>query len=70
MYKNPRKARFIIAAPKCSVKPLSKTVTAALKGIYKQIENCNFINQYYSGVKLSWPVQINQAVIDIMHKLD
>ena len=27
MHKNPSKARFIIAAPKCSVKPLSKAIT-------------------------------------------
>ena len=53
---NPTKARFIIAVPKCSVKTLSIAVTAALKLIYKQIENYNFKTQYYSGVKTFWPV--------------
>ena len=39
LYKNPTKIRFLIAAPKCKMKPLSKAVTAALKLIYNQIES-------------------------------
>ena len=39
MQKSPTKARFIIAAAKCSVKPLLKAVTAELKLIYNQIEH-------------------------------
>ena len=46
LHKNPSKARFIIAAPKCSVKPLSKAVTAALKLMYKQVENYNYKSHY------------------------
>ena len=35
--KNPTNSTFIIALPKCSVKPFSKVVAVALKLIYKQI---------------------------------
>ena len=37
--KNLTRARFIIAAPKCSVKPLLKVVTVVLKLKYEQTEN-------------------------------
>ena len=40
--RSPTKARFIIAAPKFSVKPLSKPVPAALKLLRNQIKYCNF----------------------------
>ena len=70
MHKNPTKANFIIAAPKCSVKPLSKAVAAALKLIYKETENYNFKTQYYTGVKTFWPVQSSESVIDIINILN
>ena len=34
--------RFIIAAPQCSIKPLSRALPAVLKFIYKQIETYNW----------------------------
>ena len=37
--KNPAKATFIIAAPTCSVKPLSKYITSCFKLIFNQV-NC------------------------------
>ena len=70
LYKNPTGARFKIAKPKCSAKPLLKDVATPSKQLYKQIENYNHITQYYSDVKLNWPDQINQAIIDIMCKLN
>lgn len=36
---NPTKARIIITAPKCLVKPMWKAVTAALKLMFNQIEH-------------------------------
>ena len=39
LYKNPTKAKFVIAAPKCSVKAPSKAVTAELKLNYNQMEH-------------------------------
>ena len=42
LHKHPSKARFIIVAPQCSVKLLSKAVTLVLKLMYKQIETYNF----------------------------
>ena len=38
LHRNPTKKSFTIIAPKCSMRPLLKPVTAALKVIYKQIE--------------------------------
>ena len=70
LHKTPSKARFIIAAPRCSVKPLSKAVTAALKLIYKQIENYNYKTYFYSGVKTFWSIQNNQPAINAINKLN
>ena len=41
LHKNPLKFRFIIAAPECSVKPLSKAITSVFRLFYNQIENYN-----------------------------
>ena len=41
MHKVPSKARFIVAAPKCSIKPLSKAITSAFKLIFDQIQSYN-----------------------------
>ena len=41
LQKNLSKARFIIAAPQCSVKPLIKSVTSVLKLMDKQRETYN-----------------------------
>ena len=70
MNESSTKARFIITAPKCSMKLRSKAVTGALKLIYKQIENYNFKIQCYSSVKTLWPVQTNQSVIETIIKLN
>ena len=42
LHQSPTKARFIIAVPNFSVKPLSKAVSAALKLLHNQIKYCNF----------------------------
>ena len=42
MHQNLTKAKFIIAAPQCSVKPLLKAVTVALKLIYNHNKHSNF----------------------------
>ena len=42
--KHPSKARFLIAAPQCFVKPLSKDVTSVLK-IYRNFKLLKFILQ-------------------------
>ena len=42
MYKNPVGSRFIITSPKCTLKPLSKDITAIFKLPYKKIK------KYYS----------------------
>ena len=41
--KNPNKASLIIAVPKCSLKPLSKSITSAFKLIYNQVRFYNKI---------------------------
>lgn len=46
LHKNSTKKRYIIAAPKWSVKPLSKAVKSALKVTYRKNENYNFQTQY------------------------
>ena len=68
--KNLTKARFIITAPKCSMKLMSKDVIAAPKVIYNQIEHYNFKTQYHSGAKTFLPVQDNQAVTNAIKKIN
>ena len=69
LHKTPSKSRFIVAATHCSVKPLSKAVTAALKLLYKQIESYNDKSCYFSGVNTFWPIQNNTKVINSLNKL-
>ena len=69
MYKNPTKFRFIIAAPKCAIKPLSKSIISIFKLFYSQIETYNKKSHFYSGVKTFWIVQNNEPVINSLKKL-
>ena len=48
LHKNPIKFRFIIAAPECSIKPLSRTITKMFKLFYRQIEQYNAKSYYFS----------------------
>ena len=52
------------------VKSISQVVTAALKLIYKQIENCDFKSQNHSGVKTFWPIQNNQSATETINKIN
>ena len=70
MHKNPIKARFIIASPKSSVKPLSKAITSAFRLFYRQIENFNDKQRFYTGVNTFWVIQNNRPVVDAMNKLN
>ena len=70
MHKVPSKARFIIAAPKCSIKPLSKAVTHIFKLFHKQIEAYNKKCQYFTGVNGFWVVQSNQKVTAKMKNIN
>ena len=70
IHKSPIKARFIIASPKSSVKPLSKAITSVFQLFYKQIESYNDKCRYFSGVNNFWVVQNNKPVIDAMTKLN
>ena len=70
MHKSPIKARFIIASPKSSIKPLSKAVTSAFRLFYKQIENYHDKTRFFTGVNNFWVVQNNKPVIDALKKLN
>ena len=71
MHKNPIRFRFIIAAPKCSIKPLSKAVTSFyLRLFYNQIEHYNLKGYFYSSIKTFWVIQNNQPVIDSLNKIN
>ena len=70
LHKKPTKARFIIAAPQCSLKPLTKAITKVFKLIFHQIEAYNNKCHFFSGVKTFWTVQNNKPVIDSINKLN
>ena len=69
MHKNPCKFRFIIAAPKCSIKPLNKAITAIFKLFFHQIQKYNQKSHFYSGIKSFWVVENNEAVINSLRKV-
>ena len=70
LHKNPLKFRFIIAAPSCSVKALSKAVTSVFRLFYNQIENYNMKCCYYSSVKTFWVIENNKEVLNSLNKLN
>ena len=70
LHKKPTKFRFIIAAPKCSIKPLASSITSALKLLYKQIESYNDRSSYFSGIKTFWPILNNLPVIHAIKQLN
>ena len=47
--KNPTKAQFIIYVPKCSLKLISKYVTAVFKILFHEIESYNDQSQCFPG---------------------
>ena len=70
LHKNPTKFRFIIAAPKCSIKILSKAITKIFRTFYHQIEHYNKKSSYYSSVKSFWVIQNNEEVIKNIKKIN
>ena len=50
LHKNPPKPRFIIAAPNCTVKKLSKALTCVLKLFFYQIKRYSQVCQHFSGL--------------------
>ena len=70
MHKTPSKSRFIVAAPKCSIKPLSKAITSVFKLFYKQIEAYNKKSRFFTGVNTFWVVQSNKQITDVIKNLN
>ena len=70
MHKNAIKARFIIAAPKSSIKLLVKTITSSFRLFLRQIQTYNEKCRFFAGVKTFWVVQNNKPVIDAMNGLN
>ena len=70
LHKNPIKFRFIIAAPNCSIKPLSQTITKIFKLFYRQIEKYNSKSYFYSFIKTFWVIQNNEDVITSIRRLN
>ena len=71
MHESPIKARFIIASPKSSIKPLSRAITSAFRLFYRQIESYNDKCRFFSsGVNTFWVVQNNKPITDAINKLN
>ena len=65
MHKNLFKARFIIASPKSSIKPLEKIIISMFRQIQTYNEKCKF----FTGVNIFWVVQNKKPVTDAMNGL-
>ena len=70
MHKSPVGERFIIASPKCSLKPLLKDATSILKLFQKQIQSYHDQERIWKGVSNFWVILNNQPVIDRISKIN
>ena len=71
MHKHPIKARFIIASPKSSIKPLARTITSISRlFFFREIQTYNDKCRFFTGVNTFWVVQNNKPVIDAMNGLN
>ena len=70
MHKNPIKARFIIASPKSSIKPLARTITSVFRSFFRQIQTYNDKCRCFTGVNTFWVLHNNKPVIDPMNGLN
>ena len=70
MHKGHIKARFIIASPKSSIKPLSQASTSAFSIFYRQIESYNYKCRFFLGANTFWVVQNNKLITDAINKLN
>ena len=70
MHKNSIKARFIIASPKFSIKPLARTITSMFRLFFRQIQTYNDTCRFFTGVSTFWVVQNSKPVIDAMNRLN
>ena len=70
IHKNPIKARFIIASPKSSMKPLARTITSIFCFLFRQIQTYNDKCRFFRDVNTFWVVQNNKPVIDAMNGLN
>ena len=70
MHKNPIKFRFIIAAPDCSIKPLSKAVAAVFRLLQSQIESYSLKSKFFSGVNTFWVIQNNRSITQSIKRLN
>ena len=70
MHKSPIKARFIIASPKSSIKPLSKAITSIFRLFFRQIKSYNDKSRFFTGVNSFWVVENNKPVINAMNNLN
>ena len=69
MHKTPSKARYIVAAAKCTNKALAKDITSVLKMFYRQIENYNAKMHKMSYIKNFWVVKNKDPVIEGLNYL-
>ena len=65
--KNPFKAKFIIASPKSSIKPLARTITSIFRLFFRQIQIYNDKCRFFTGVNTFWVVQNSISVTDVMN---
>ena len=70
LHKVPVGNRFIIASPKCSLKPLLKDVTPILKLFQNQIKSFHDKNRIWTNVSNFWIIQNNTPVVERIDKIN
>ena len=68
LHKHTTGSRFIIAAPKCSVKHFAKTITSILRLFFMQIKAYNDYCTSFFGVKTFSKDSFEQSASDRCHQ--
>ena len=68
LHKNPVGFRFIIASKQCTIKRLSKHISAAFSLFQKQISAYHAKTHFYSGIKTYWIVQNRDPILEAVNK--
>ena len=62
--------RFVVSYSNCTVKPLAKGLTLALKAVYKKI--CSYSDMIFkvTGINRNWIIDNNTKLLDCMSNID
>ena len=64
MYKKAVKARFIIASPKSSIKPLARATTSVFRLFFRQMQTYNDKCRFFTDVTTFWVIENKNITVN------